>query len=216
MRDSPQQHRGKFIVIEGIDGSGKGTQMCRLAEWLYKRNKKYHIVMTREPTALSKHGELIRKLLATSRGMSEYAREFLRLFVADRADHLLHLITPAIKYGAIVLCDRYKHSTIVYQQTQGVPFEETVKAHAGFMIPDLTIILDADPRTSLQRNLDDKSRPYQEVFEREVEFTENLRKNYIDLPNRLRNEKIVIIDANRSQDAVFELVRAEIEKNLGL
>jgi len=212
----PAKATGKFIVIEGIDGSGKGTQMCRLAEWLYKRNKTYHIVMTREPTAVSEHGELIRRLLATSREMGQYAREFLRLFVADRADHIRRLIAPALKYTCIVLCDRYKHSTIAFQQTQGVPFEEIIKAHEGLLIPDLTIILDTDPRIALQRNIDDKSRAYQEVFEREVYFMEKIRSHYLELPARLPNEKIIIIDANRSPDAVFELVRAAIEKHLNL
>ena len=212
-KEVPLQPKGTFIVIEGIDGSGKGEQMCRLAAWLYKRNKNYHIVMTREPS-LSTHSALVRKLLASSREMSAYARDFLHLFVADRADHIKRLIQPSLRYGCIVLCDRYKYSTIAYQQTQGVPFDEIVKAHEGFAIPDLTIILDADPRTALQRNLDDKSRAYQEVFEREVEFTEKLRQNYLALPGKIADERIVIVDANRMPEMVFESVAKEVEKIL--
>jgi dTMP kinase len=208
----PQPH-GKFIVIEGIDGSGKGEQMCRLAAWLYKRNKNYHIIMTREPS-LSEHGELVRRLLATSREMSAYAHEFLHLFVADRADHIRRLIQPNLRYGCIVLCDRYKHSTIAYQQAQGVPFEEIDIAHTGFLVPDLTIILDADPRTALQRNLEDASRAYQEVFEREVEFTEKMRQNYLAMPQRLPDERIEVVNANRAPEEVAESVRAIVEKIL--
>jgi dTMP kinase len=208
-----QQPHGKFIVIEGIDGSGKGEQMCRLAAWLYRRNKNYHILMTREPS-LSEHGELVRRLLATSREMSAYARQFLHLFVADRADHIRRLIAPSIRYGCIVLCDRYKHSTIAYQQAQGVPFEEITIAHAGFLIPDITIILDADPRTALQRNLADASRAYQEVFEREVDFTEKMRQNYLALPQRLPEEKIEVVNANRAPEEIAESIRAIVEKIL--
>ena len=209
-KDQPLQPHGKFIVIEGIDGAGKGEQMCRLASWLYRRNKNYHIVMTREPS-LSEHGELVRRLLATSREMTAYAREFLHLFVEDRADHIRRLIAPSLRYGCIVLCDRYKHSTIAYQEAQGVPFEEILAAHAGFLVPDLTIILDADPRTALTRNISDASRKYQEVFEREIEFTEKMRQNYITLPKRLPSERIIIVDANRTPELVFESVRQAVE-----
>jgi len=211
--NQPPQPRGRFIAIEGIDGSGKGEQMCRLAAWLYRRNKKYHILMTREPS-LSEHGDLVRRLLATSREMSEYAREFLRLFVADRADHIRRLIAPSLRYGCVVLCDRYKHSTIAYQQAQGIPFDEIAMAHAEFLVPDITIILDCDPRTALIRNLGDKSRLYQEVFEREVEFTTKMRENYLALPQRLPNERIEIIDANRTPEEVFETIRQIVEKIL--
>ena len=207
------QPRGKFIVLEGIDGSGKGEQMCMLAQWLYKKNKNFHILMTREPS-LSEHGELVRRLLITSREMGAYAREFLRLFVADRSDHIRRLIAPSLRYGCIVLCDRYKHSTIAYQQAQGIPFDEIVLAHKDFLVPDLTIILDAEPRVALMRNLGDPSRMYQEVFEREVEFAEKMRQNYLALPDRLKGENIVIIDANRPVEAVFGAVRAEVEKIL--
>jgi len=213
VKEQLQQPHGRFVVIEGIDGSGKGEQMCRLAAWLYKRNKNYHILMTREPS-LSEHGELVRRLLATSREMSAYARQFLHLFVADRADHIRRLIAPSIRYGCIVLCDRYKHSTIAYQQAQGVPFEEIALAHAGFLIPDLTIILDADPRTALTRNLSDSSRAYQEVFEREVDFTEKMRQNYLAMPQKLPEEKIEIVNANRAPEEVFESIRAIVEKIL--
>jgi dTMP kinase len=209
---APRQ-AGKFIVIEGVDGSGKGEQMCRLAAWLYRRNKNYHILMTREPS-LSEHGELVRRLLATATEVSSYAREFLRLFVEDRADHIKRLIQPMLKYGCIVLCDRYKHSTIAYQEVQGIPFEEIAKAHEGFLVPDMTIILDIDPRIALTRNLKDTSRKYQEVFEREVEFTEKMRKKYLELPKRLPNERIEIVDANKTPEMVFESVCKIVEKIL--
>lgn len=212
--NAPVQPRGRFIVLEGIDGSGKGTQMCMLAQWLYKRDKNAHIVMTREPTTMSEHGQLVRRLLATSREMGAYAREFLRLFVEDRADHIRRLISPALRYGCIVLCDRYKHSTIAYQQAQGIAVEDIVLAHKGFLVPDLTIILDCDPRAALTRNLSDASRKYQEVFEREIEFTEKMRQNYLALPERLPDERIVVIDANRAPEAVAESVRAAVEKIL--
>ncbi|MEM7813952.1 MAG: dTMP kinase [Candidatus Aenigmatarchaeota archaeon] len=211
--DQRPQPKGKFIVIEGIDGSGKGTQMCLLAQWLYRKNKNFHILMTREPS-LSEHGELVRRLLATSREMSAYAREFLRLFVADRADHIRRLIQPALRYGCIVLCDRYKHSTIAYQQAQGVPFDEIMLAHKDFLVPDLTIVLDADPRAALVRNLGDASRQYQEVFEREVAFTEKMRQNYLALPERLKGERIAIVNANRPVDEVFKAICAEVAKIL--
>lgn len=113
-----------------------------------------------------------------------------------------------------MLCDRYKYSTIAYQQAQGVPFEEIALAHAGFLIPDLTIILDADPRTALTRNLSDSSRAYQEVFEREVDFTEKMRQNYLALPQRLPEEKIEVVNANRAPEEVSESIRAIVEKIL--
>ncbi|MCK4521007.1 MAG: dTMP kinase [Nanoarchaeota archaeon] len=202
--------KGKFIVIEGIDGCGSTTQSHKLAQYIFDKDKKNHVVLTREP-ANSEYMVKIRELLASNHDPKENAEEYTRLFVEDRKHHLKELIEPALKYGSIIICDRYKYSTLAYQQAQGIELARLIDIHKGVLIPNLTIIIDVPVDVALER-LDNNKRP-KEAFE-EKDFMEKLRQNYLKLKQELKNENIVIIDGSKPIEVVFDNIKEEVEKVL--
>jgi len=144
--------RGKFITFEGLDGTGKSTQMRKLAAAL--RAAGHKVVETREPGG-TPTGEKIRRVLLDSAtdGLSPLAE--MALMFAARAQHIAEVINPALEHGQIVLCDRFTDSTEAYQGGGRKLGSETVlKLHhelCGDLQPDLTILLDSDPAMSLGR-----------------------------------------------------------------
>ena len=203
---------GKFIVIDGMDGSGKTTQTMKLVEYIFKRDKRNHIVLTREPYA-SNMGLEIRKLLAESTDPMQNGYKMAELFVGDRKIHVYELIAPSVEQGRHVISDRYKYSTLAYQQTQGVPLEKLMEMHNGFLVPDITFIFDVPAEVAMQRMSKDAIRGKKEVFEK-LEFQEKLRHNYLALKQQLPNENIVIVDASKSIDEVFSQIKVEVDKIL--
>jgi dTMP kinase len=144
--------RGRFITFEGLDGTGKSTQMRKLAAVL--RSAGYKVVETREPGGTAT-GEKIRKVLLDSKteGLSPLAE--MALMFASRAQHIAEIIQPALDRGEIVLCDRFTDSTEAYQGFgRKLGSENVLKLHrilCGNLWPDLTILLDSDPGMSLGR-----------------------------------------------------------------
>jgi dTMP kinase len=129
---------GRFIVLEGIDGSGKTTQAKLLAAWLRDRGRE--VLETFEPT----HGPWGLRYRAWARGeLDDKAEAVLHWFVEDRREHVERVIAPALRRGEIVICDRYAASTRAYQAAQGVDralLLRTLEADA-FPEPDLTLWL---------------------------------------------------------------------------
>src|SRR3984957_17202452 len=144
--------RGKFISFEGLDGTGKGTQMRKLATTL--RAAGYKVVETREPGGTTT-GEKIRRVLLDSatQGLSPMAE--MALMFASRAQHIAEVIQPSMEHGQIVLCDRFTDSTEAYQgYGRKLGSEDVLNLHrvlCGDLQPDLTILLDSDPAMSLGR-----------------------------------------------------------------
>jgi dTMP kinase len=144
--------RGKFITFEGLDGTGKSTQMRKLAGAL--RAAGHKVVETREPGGTAT-GEKIRRVLLDSRteGLSPLAE--MALMFASRAQHIAEVIQPALDHGQIVLCDRFTDSTEAYQGSgRKLGTEAVLKLHrvlCGDLQPDLTILLESDPATSVGR-----------------------------------------------------------------
>jgi dTMP kinase len=144
--------QGKFITFEGLDGTGKSTQLYKLAAALRKAGHK--VVETREPggTAIA---EKIRKILLDSKtaGLAPLAE--MSLMFAARAQHIAEVIQPALDRGEIVLCDRFTDSTEAYQgYGRKLGSENVLKLHrilCGDLQPDLTILLDSDAAMSLNR-----------------------------------------------------------------
>jgi len=200
--------KGKFIVFEGIDGCGKGTQIKLAASYLFDLNKDYDVFITREPTRDFKE---IRERMAKDNDAKHDAEWYAKMFVADRKNHIQKHILPALENGTHVLSDRYKYSTLVYQHTQGIPIEELIKMHAGLIIPDLTIIFDCPPEIAFKRR---KLSGATDVFEKDLKFQEELRKNYLLLKDALPYENIVIIDSTKQVSEVFEEVKKHITKIL--
>lgn len=208
---SSTRKKGFWVCFEGIDGSGKGTMLAMTADYIFNNFKDFdEIILTREPT-YSQYGKQIRKLLQEDKTPMSQAKQLLQLYLDDRKEHLNKLIKPALNRGAIVLCDRYKYSTIVYQQAQGIEVEKIIELHSKMLVPDITFILDVDPATALSRIKKDRTEI--EKFEKDF-FLEELRHNYLELPKLLPNEKLIVIDANRKKEEVFDSIKKLLLKTL--
>ena len=144
--------RGKFITFEGLDGTGKSTQMRKLAAAL--RASGHKVVETREPGGTAT-GEKIRKVLLDSRtsGLDPLAE--MALMFASRAQHIAEVIAPGLEHGSIVLCDRFTDSTEAYQGSgRKLGSEAVLELHrvlCGNLQPDLTLLLDSNPTASVNR-----------------------------------------------------------------
>ena len=205
--------KGYFISFEGVDGSGKSTQIQKLADFL--RSLSFDIVVTREPGG-SIGGEEIRKLLLQGDVDRWSAETEILLFTAARRDHLERIILPAMKNGQIVICDRFTDSTRMYQGMRGPKLKKLVDMLDKEVIghdPDLTILIDIDPEIGLRRA---KSR--ETVEERFEDFglglQKEMRKGFLDLSKQFSN-RISVIDGLQSEDKVSKeicsLVKAKLE-----
>lgn len=138
---------GRLIAFEGIDGTGKSTQISLLAEVL--RQDGLEVVVTREPTD-GPFGQRIRQLYQSRDSVSR--QEELALFVADRREHVAGLIAPALAQGKVVLTDRYYFSTAAYQGAVGFDPETIIRQNEEFApIPDLVILLELAPSQAVMR-----------------------------------------------------------------
>ena len=138
---------GLLIVFEGIDGTGKSTQITMLANCLEQQG--FDVVGTREPTD-GLYGKKIRKLYSNRDSVSK--QEELDLFLQDRRDHVENLINPALHQGKVVLTDRYYLSTAAYQGAAGMDVEEILAMNEAFApLPDLAIIIELPPKESVLR-----------------------------------------------------------------
>jgi dTMP kinase len=142
----PMTYTGLFIVIEGIDGTGKSTQAARLADWF--RDQGREVVLSREPTA-GPWGKKLRESAATGRLSPADELEY---FLNDRRQHVTELIAPSLAAGKVVILDRYYFSTMAYQGARGFdPLEIRAKNEAFAPVPDLLLILDLDIDSALGR-----------------------------------------------------------------
>jgi dTMP kinase len=143
--------RGRFVTFEGIEGTGKSTQIRQLAAFLRRRGAR--VVLTREPGGTPGAEILRRLLLARRRRWSPRAE--LWIVNAARASHVQEVILPALSRGAWVVCDRFTDATLAYQgYGRGLPLREVRAANAlatGGLVPDRTLLLDLSPRRSLGR-----------------------------------------------------------------
>ena len=205
--------KGYFISFEGIDGSGKSTQIQRLADFL--RSLRFDIVVTREPGG-SVGGEEIRKLLLQGDVDRWSAETEILLFTAARRDHLERIILPAMKNGQIVICDRFTDSTRMYQGMRGPKLKKLVDMLDKEVVdhdPDLTILIDIDPEIGLRRA---KSREtVEESFEDfGLELQKKMRKGFLDLSKQF-SSRISVIDGLQSEDKVSKeicsLVKAKLK-----
>jgi dTMP kinase len=146
--------RGLFITLEGLDGSGKTTQVKRLAAWLGKRIPRDDLVLTRQPGG-TLTGDAIRALLLDSRSTGLVPMAEMALMFADRAQAIAEVILPALDQGKIVLCDRFTDSTEAYQgggrQLGSAPVLEMHRLICNGLQPDLTLLLLPTLESSLER-----------------------------------------------------------------
>lgn len=193
--------RGLFIAFEGIDGCGKSTQMRKLVEYIFEKNKYNHVVATREPWKDTD----IRKILQSDNDTYSQGRELAEMFINDRKEHMLRLIIPNICQGIHVVSDRYSFSTLAYQQTQGMDVIELLNMHKGVLIPDIIFVVDVPAEIAVDRmNNDKNTRASKHKFEKNTEFLEKLRQNYLKLAESLENHRVVVLDGTQSIDHIFE------------
>ncbi|MCD6547044.1 MAG: dTMP kinase [Nanoarchaeota archaeon] len=203
-----------FIVLDGLDGCGKGEQIKRLHNFFFELDKRNIILTTREPT-YGTYGVKIRKILKEEKDPYKNAELLLELYTKDREEHLEKTIKPFLfstgEINKIVLCDRYYHSTYAFQQAQGIPFERIYELQKDFLKPTITFILDLNPELALSRI--QNGRANSEKFEK-LEIMGKIRKNFLDLKNKL-DEKIFVIDASKSKEEVFnQIVNVLKQENL--
>ena len=198
-----------FISFEGIDGSGKSTQIKLLADHLQSQGRK--VIVTREPGG-STGAEEIRALVLQGEIDRWSAETELLLFTAARRDHLERTIRPALAAGKIVLCDRFADSTRMYQGLSRGDLRQTVDQLHSLMIgtePDLTVLLDINPALGLTRA---KSRHGTE--ERFEDFGESLqarmRQGFLTLAND-SPDRVKVINGDRAIDSVADDIKALVD-----
>ena len=201
--------KSAFISFEGIDGSGKSTQIKLLADHLHSQGRK--VIATREPGG-STGAEEIRALVLQGEIDRWSAETELLLFTAARRDHLERTIRPALAAGKIVLCDRFADSTRMYQGLSRGDLRQTVDQLHNLMIgtePDLTVLLDINPALGLTRA---KSRHGTE--ERFEDFGESLqvrmRQGFLTLAND-RPNRVKVINGDRAIDSVADDIKALVD-----
>ena len=195
--------RGRFITFEGGEGSGKSTQIKRLAEGL--NAAKLRTIVTREPGG-STGAEIIRHLVLSGMGKLLGADAETLLFAAARDDHVRSVIEPALKQGTWVLCDRFSDSTRAYQGSLGNVSPAVLNAMErvtiGDLKPDLTIILDVPVEVGMKRAAARRGTGVPDRFEAEdVDFHQKLREAYCRIASS-EPERCVLIDATPEANIV--------------
>ncbi len=217
--------RGKFITFEGLDGTGKSTQVRALAAALRKAGHK--VVETREPGGTAT-GEKIRRVLLDSgtAGLDPWAE--MALMFASRAQHIAEVIEPALAAGSVVLCDRFTDSTEAYQgcgrKLGSAPVRELHRVLCGNLQPDLTILMETSTSLSLnrarKRNLRASKSGGQEHdenrFEQETHaFFSRVREGFAAIAKR-EPGRVVIVDAHGTPGQTHEKIREVVQKKLKL
>ncbi len=208
-----------FVTFEGIEGSGKTTQIQHAAAYLERKG--FPVVQTREPggTAI---GNRIRSILLDPENRAMNPLTELLLYTADRCQHLQQVILPQIAGGKTVLCDRFYDATIAYQGTaRGLDTDLIRKLHHiinnGFR-PDLTILLDLSPEAGLARawkqiNSGNRDAAETRFEEEKLAFHKRVREGYLVLavaePERFR-----VVDAEQDETAVRETITAVLDRHL--
>lgn len=200
-----------FIAVEGCEGSGKSTQVRRLAALL--RESGWPVAETHEPGDTDA-GRLIRQLLLTDDVPLTPRAEAL-LFAADRAQHVEELILPALRAGTVVVCDRYIASSVAYQgegRYLGPGEVASLGAWAsGEVLPDLTILLDIDPAEGLRRAAGRRGGP--DRLEREkLLFHRRVRESF--LRQAALDASWVVLDAALPCDDLAEMIAAHVNQAL--
>jgi dTMP kinase len=215
--------RGKFITFEGLDGSGKSTQLVKLAEVISSQG--HDVVTTREPggTAIGEHIRAILLDSATS-GLSPWAE--LALMFAARAQHVQEVILPALQRGSFVLCDRFTDSSEAYQGGgRKLGSKAVLDLHrilCDGLQPDLTILMDTDvgpsvsrarQRNRAQSGAQSKSADENRFEQESRQFYERVRRKYLEIARR-DVRRVVRIDARRDIGAVHADIMQTVRQRL--
>jgi dTMP kinase len=209
--------RGRFITLEGPEGSGKSTAARHLADWL--RGRGIATVLTHEPGG-TPLGEEVRRIVLHMRGMSDDLdpRADALLYAAGRAQHVERVIRPAIERGEWVVCARYLDSSLAYQGAgYGNDMGDLRRLQAfatGGLLPDLTLLLDVPVEVGLERT---RRRAEWNRFENteELGFFEQVREAYLRLAAE-EPDRIVSVDGSGSVEDADAAIREEVARRFAL
>ncbi len=200
---------GWFITFEGIDGSGKTTQL-KMTEQLLRKSH-FHILVVREPGS-TPVAEKARKILLSKKNQITAESE-LFLYLAARADLVRKIIAPALNRGVIVLCDRFYDSTVAYQgYGRGLDIDligELNHLAVGQYEPDITFLIDVDYKTSLKRRKKQRDRLESES----MAFFNRVRKGFLKIAQRER-KRVIILDGRKRAEVVFTEVDSCLKMRL--
>ena len=201
--------KGLFITFEGLDGSGKTTQMEILNDYL--KNRGFDVVTTIEPGG-TKIGQKIRKILLDKENHDISPLAETLLFLASRAQLVSEVIAPALKKGKIVLCDRFFDSTVVYQGiARGLGEKEILKMNlwaTGGMVPDITFLLSVKVSKGKKRMSDADKKTDRIELEKDS-FKEKIYRGYLDTAKK-NKDRIVIIDGEDSIKSISEEIKNKV------
>lgn len=209
--------KGLFVTFEGIEGSGKTTQIQMLDQRL--REKGFQTVLTREPGG-TKISDQIRAILLSPENKAMVPITELLLYAAARAQHVAEVVLPAVASGKIVLCDRYADATTAYQgAARKINTDYLAALHemaTNNLKPDLTLLLDMDSEAGLQRakkrNIDENLTNKEDRFEQEaLDFHRRVREGYLAIAKR-EPERFCIIDATAKIDEMQKNILTAVER----
>lgn len=203
------KNKGFFITFEGVEGSGKSTQMELLGRFLLERG--FDILLTREPGG-TEIGDKIRDILLDpeNKGMDKMVEALL--YAASRAQLVAEVIKPALEAGKVVICDRYFDSSVAYQvYGRGIPFEviEAINKRAiENAKPDITFFLDISVEVGLER----ATVFFADRIEKEdIEFHRRVRKGYLELAKK-DTKRFIAIEALKESDEIHRRIIEKIKE----
>ena len=196
---------GKFIVVEGLDGSGKSAQVDLLINYLKEKGK--NVVITKEPTIDSESGRKIKQALRKE--ITVDPLELQKLYVQDRREHLENKVVPALERGDFVISSRYDFSTFAYGYSDGLNVNLLIEMNKDFLLPDLTIIVDVLPENCVKR-IEGRGEE-KELFE-QLEKLTKVNEIYKKIPQMFEN--VFAVNGEKSIPEVFEEMKKIINKIL--
>ncbi len=215
MEPAGQSRRGLFITVEGGEGSGKSSLLRRLSSWLSQHGWSH--IISREPGGTPVAEELRELLLHTHKGRGMLPMTELLIILAARLEHVENIISPALRDGTTVLCDRFIDSTMAYQSYgRGCPPDRVWDLALDLipLLPDLTFYLDVAPDIAFSR-LDQRQSGARDRLEAEsIHFHERVREGFLTMARRCA-DRIVVLDASQPAEAIATRAIQILEHRVG-
>lgn len=200
---------GDFIVFEGINGCGKGSQLDLLHSCVRSSGKAVPIFTTGEPNGFDDNGRKAREMLKSEGDPYSNNVAAVGYFAENRKAHN-EVFVPMLEKGIDVFCDRYWYSNFAFQGAQGISYKDIARANEGFRVPDLTLLIDVPVDVVFDR-LRDRDGLKRRKFDSDRDFLNKVRMNYLELPRILPglmgDESIVVVNGDQSVEGVFDEVK---------
>lgn len=204
--------KGLFITFEGTDGCGKSTVLEGVKNLLIENGHKDDVLFTREPGG-SKISEEIRNIILDKNNIEEDIRTEALLYAASRRQHLVDIVLKALDEKKIVISDRYVDSSLVYQgYARGIGIEEVLKINEfaiDGLFPDLTILLDLDPKIGLERISKNRKDKADRLDNEKLAFHQKVYEGY-KIIEKMYSSRIYKVDASLPKDDVLKVVYNKI------